>query len=103
LIRFSMRQQFAARKAKYILVCITRSVISRLKVILPLCSALMRLQLEYCVQFQSPQHKKNTELLEWFQGRATKIIRVIEHLPYKDKLRELGLLACRRQMSKQTS
>ena len=38
MIRFSMRQQFAARKAKYILVCITRSVISRLKVILPLCS-----------------------------------------------------------------
>ena len=37
--------------------------------------------------------KKNAELLEWAQRRDTKMIRGVEHLPYKDRLRELGLFS----------
>ena len=40
---------------------------------------------------RSPQHKKDTELLEWDRRRATKMIRGLEHLSYEDRLRELGL------------
>ena len=49
--------------------------------------------MEYCIHVWSPQYKKNRELLERVQERATKIIRGLEHLPYKDRLRDLGLFS----------
>jgi len=63
----------AAQKANSSLGCINRSVASRSrKVILPLCSTLVRPILESCVHLWSHQHKKNTELLEWLQRRPQK-------------------------------
>ena len=91
------------RKPTRVLGCIKRWVAIRAReVILPLCSALVRSHLEYCIQMGSPQYRRDMKLLEGIQRRATKIIQRVEYIPCEDRLRELGLFSLEKRRLRET-
>ena len=92
-----MRQQHAltARKANRILGCIKSSVASRAReVILSLCCVLVRPHLWSTLsRYGVLRYRRDVDLLECIQRRATKMIQGMEHLSYEDRLKELGLFS----------
>ena len=80
------------KTANKILGMIKRSFSSRdSNTIVSLYKALVRPHLEYCVQAWRPYFKKDIELLEGVQHRATKIIEGLERMSYEQRLSSLGL------------
>ena len=65
--------------------CKTASIIMRLY------KSLVRPRLEYCIQAWSPYHKKDIEVLERIQKRATNGVYGYGDLNYKDRLSLLEL------------
>ncbi|XP_059589287.1 protein NDRG3 isoform X10 [Alligator mississippiensis] len=93
-MNMSLQCDAAASKVSKTLACIHRCFSSKSRdIILPLYLALVRPQLEYCVQFWAPQFKNDVEKLERVQKRATRMIRGQENRPYDERLRAVGLFS----------
>ena len=65
-------------------------------------STLVRPHLESCVQLWSPQHENDMDLLEWVQGRATKMIQGWSTSPMRKGRESWRCSAWRREGSRET-
>jgi ribonuclease P/MRP protein subunit RPP40 len=83
----------AVKKANTILGMIKRNIIFKSKdVIVRLYKALVRPKLEYCIQAWCPYLKKDINILEKVQKRATKMIEGYKNMCYEDRLSNTGLI-----------
>ncbi|KAJ7407443.1 hypothetical protein BTVI_63170 [Pitangus sulphuratus] len=91
--KLSMSQQ-VDQEASGILGYLRKSVVSRLReVILSLYSALVKPHLQCCVQCWASCYKRDMELLEQVQWRATEMMKGLGHLSWEERLRELDLFS----------
>ena len=76
------------KKANCVLCMIKRNIQCKNAsiIIMRLYKSLVRPRLEYCIQAWSPYHKKDIEVLERVQIRATKMVYGYGDLNYKDRL-----------------
>ena len=91
-MKVSEQCRIAASNANQVLGMIRRNITYKDKsLIVPLYKAIVRPHLEYCIQAWSPYLRKDIDMLEKIQRRATKLIPGLRDLRYEERLKECGL------------
>jgi ribonuclease P/MRP protein subunit RPP40 len=84
----------SVKKANAVLGMIKRNINFKSKeIMVRLYKALVRPHLEYCVQVWSPYLRKDINMLERVQRRATKMIEGYWDMEYSERLKKLGLIS----------
>jgi len=97
-MKWSKQCNSAAAKAMSVLGMIKRTFNTLNKdMFLTLYSTYIRPHLEYCIQVWAPYFKKDIDVLEKVQRRATKLVRCIKNLSYDQRLEYLGLYSLSRR------
>ena len=82
----------AAANGNQILGLIRRNIAHKEKeLIIPLYKTIVRPHLKYCEKAWSPYRKKDIDMLERVQRRATKTISKLRNISYEMRLKECGL------------
>ena len=82
----------ACKKANRALGMINRTIKCKSKsVLLSLYKTLVRPHLKYCTPVWSPHYAKDKQVLEKVQHRFTRMVPGMKDIPYKDRLKQLGL------------
>ena len=91
-MKVSEQCRIAASKGNQVLGMIRRNITYKEKsLIVPLYKAIVRPHFEYCIQAWSPYLRKDIDMLEKIQRRATKLILGLRDLRYEERLKECGL------------
>ena len=91
-MKVSEQCAIATATGKQIIGLIRRNIVYNEKeLIIPLYKTIVRSHLEYCIQAWRPYRKKDIDILERQQRRATEIIQKLRNISYEMRLKECGL------------
>ena len=91
-MKVSEQCRIAASKGNQVLGMIRRNITYKENsLIVPLYKAIVRPHLEYCIQAWNPHLRKDIDMLEKIQRRATKLIPGLRDLRYEERLKECGM------------
>ena len=91
-MKVSEQCRIAASKGNQVLGMIRRNKTYKEKSLtVPLYKAIVRPHLEYCIQAWNPHLRKDIDMLEKIQRRATKLIPGLRDLRYEERLKKCGL------------
>ncbi len=79
----------AAAKGNQIFGLIRRNIVYKEKELIPLYKTIVRPHLEYCIQAWRPNRKKDIDMLERVQRRASKMISKLRNISYEMRLKNV--------------
>ena len=91
-MKVSEQCRIAASKGNQVIGMILKNLTNKEKsLIIPLYRAIVIPHLEYCIQAWNPHLRKDVDMLETIQRRATKLMPGLRDLTYEELLKECGL------------